>query len=234
MATFAGKLFLNLVGQVEALALVEALRKREKDIGFGAVGVEVVVSVGVVLQQDGRVFLFGHLKVFLVFRLTHDEGLGTVCRIRCSRGVAVDGDEHVGIVTIGDGSTLTQLDELVRLAGIDHLHIGKVFFDIRPKLERDGQIQRLLGGHLAQGACILAAVARINHDGLYLFALLRQGAQRQQKNQEKNTKSGNLSFYHIEFVYLCAKKNYLCSGFQSHKSNRFHVDKTHDIYEIFS
>ena len=207
---------------------VEKERQREDDVGLGTVGVEIVIGIGIVFQQDGGIFLLCDGEVFLVFRLTHHKGLGARGRVGRLRRIAMDRDEYIGVVSIGDVGALAQFDELVGLARIDHLHIGEDLFDIGAKLQRDGQIKRLLGRHLAQGTGVLASVTRINDDGLYLLALLCPDAQRQHKNQEKNTKSGNLSFYHIEFVYLCAKKNYLCSGFQSHKSNRFHLVRTHD------
>ena len=93
----------------------------------------------------------------------------------------MDGDEHVGIVAVGDGGALAQLDEFVGLARVDHLHVGQVLLDVGPELLGHGQIDGFLGGHLAQGARVLAAVTRVDDDGLYLFALLGQGAQRQQK-----------------------------------------------------
>jgi hypothetical protein len=37
---------------------------------------------------------------------------------------------------------------------------------------------------------------------LYLLALLRKTAQRHQKNQGQNTKSENLSLYHIELFII--------------------------------
>ena len=59
------------------------------------------------------------------------------------------GDEHIGIVAVGNGGTLAQLDELILFSRVDHFHIGKVFLDICSKLERDSQIERLFVGHLA-------------------------------------------------------------------------------------
>ena len=86
----------------------------------------------------------------------------------------MDGDEHVGAVAVGDGGTLTQLNELVGAAGIDDLHVGQVLLDVVTELQCHGQVNGLFGGQLAQGSRVLAAVTRVDDDGLYLFALLCQ------------------------------------------------------------
>ena len=61
-------------------------------IGFSAVGVEVVVGIGVVFQQDGGIFLLCHIQVGFVFRFTHDKSLRAVDCSGAFRRIAVDGD----------------------------------------------------------------------------------------------------------------------------------------------
>ena len=112
----------------------------------------------------------------------------------------MDGDEHVGVVAVGDGRALAQIDELVGLARIDHFHVGHVFLNIGTQFLGHGQIDSLLGGDGTQGTRVFAAMTGVNDDGLYFFALLGQSEQRQQKKQRQCTKSENLAFYHIEFV----------------------------------
>ena len=146
---FIGELLLYLVGEVQALALVEALGEREENIGLGAVGVEVVVGIGVVLQQDGGILFLCHIQVGLVFRLTHDEGLGATGRSGTLGRVAMDGNEHISVVAVGDGGSLAQLDELVGVSCIYDLDIRQVLLDIVAQLERHGQVEVFLFAILA-------------------------------------------------------------------------------------
>ena len=88
----------------------------------------------------------------------------------------MDGDEHVGVVAVGDGGAFAQFNELVRRARVNHLHIGHILTDVVAQLERDSQIEFLLSGFLTQGTCVGAAVTRIDDHSLYLFTLLGHAA----------------------------------------------------------
>ena len=146
----------------------------------------------------------------------------------------MDGDEHIGVVAVGDGGTLAQFDELVGLASVNHLHVGQVLLNVGTQLERDGKVEFLLRRFATQGTCVTAAVTRIDDHGLNLFSFLGHDAQRHQKNHGQNTKLENLSLYHIEFLINVREEKLSLQPILSDKYNCFCLDETHNIYEIFS
>ena len=77
-------------------------------------------------------------------------------------------DKHVGLVAVGNVGTLVQGDEDVGLARIDHLHVGAVLLHIAAEGQGHVQVDGLLLGIFAQRTGILAAVAGIDHQRIFL------------------------------------------------------------------
>ena len=180
------ELFLHVGGQLKALVQVFLLEQGEGDIGFRTVQVEVaILLIGILLVEDGGVLHLSHLEVGLVLMLTQDislhaHGRGTLA----ARRVAVDGDEHVGIVAVGDGGTLVQRHEHVTLTGIDHLDIREVLLDIVTRQQGHCQIQVFLFTDRSQSTGILAAMTGVDDHGGNLLPTLCHHSHRKKKYQQ--------------------------------------------------
>ena len=75
----------------------------------------------------------------------------------------MEGDEQVGVVVVGDLRAAVQLDEHVRLAGVDDLHVGAVFRNELADTKGDIQVHILLLQGQAYAAGVVAAMSRVNH-----------------------------------------------------------------------
>ena len=104
---------------------------------------------------------------------THHEGLDSVGGLVIG-GVAMDGDEEVGMLVVGHLGTVVKRDEHVGFAGIEDIHIGTVFRDELSKFEghREGDI--LLFSFAPHSAGVLAAVSGINHNPADTILRLRE------------------------------------------------------------
>ena len=94
---------------------------------------------------------------------THHEGLHPVGGLVVA-GIAVDGDEEVGMFVVGDFGAVVQGDEDIGFAGIDNLYVGAVFRNEFSDLQCDGQRDILFFALAPDGTGVFAAVSGIDHN----------------------------------------------------------------------
>ena len=99
--------------------------------------------------------------------LTQDEGLGAHrgSPVLARGRVAVDGDEHVGVVTVGDVGPVAEGDKHI-------LHVRQILLDVVAREQGHGEVQVLLLADGTQGTRVLSTVSRVNHHGRDFLAPL--------------------------------------------------------------
>ena len=153
--------------QSEAGVEVDVLAQREGDVRVRVVGVKaVVVPFVAFLAEHGGILAHGHAQA--LFRFMHAHHIRpSPPGPRVVEGVAMNGDEEVGLGVVGDAHPVTKSRKAVVLAGVNHLDLGEVFFDVLADSERDVERDVLFRRAVAprpEVARVLAAVSSIqNH-----------------------------------------------------------------------
>ena len=156
---------MKIVNESEKDGIVEVCGgiEGEHDGRLGRVRVEsAVVLLVVLLFQHGGVLGARHGEVGLALVKSHHPGVDAVGGLVLA-GIAVERDEQVGMVVVGDFGAAVEFHKHIRVARIYHLDIRAVVADKLTRLQRDVQGDILLLGISAEAAGILATVACVNH-----------------------------------------------------------------------
>ena len=78
-------------------------------------------------------------------------------------GIAVERDEQVGVVVVGDFRALAEFGVHIRFSRVYHLDIRAVIADQFAGSQRNGESHILLLGIRAEGAGVAAAVTCVDH-----------------------------------------------------------------------
>ena len=130
-----------------------------------------VVFFGVVFVKDGSVFEFCHFEVGGVSMFSHHESLYAV-RLWRRVGVAVYGDEQVGVFLIGDLRSSEERDGYVAATSINDVDVRTVLLDVVAGFLCDNQSDVFFLRFLSYRTRVLATVTSVNDDGLYFSVFL--------------------------------------------------------------
>ena len=162
------KFFFHLFGKEDTLLQERILKHAQKDVPLWRIRVVVVVFLVVIFVKDDRVFPLGHLQVVLRSMQAHDVSFGAMRSAGARHVVAVDGDKQIGIVAVGDGSTLVQGDKDIAVAGEDDPDAREIQAHLFRQFQGDSQGKVLLLRTAAEATRVMPAMARVNDYGFYL------------------------------------------------------------------
>ena len=183
---------LHVLGQFHAVLHVLVLNELKHDIALWRVRVEALVLLLIVcLLQDDGVLTLSHLQILddaslLARALARAQGIGleTTRHTPLRQGVDMHGDKQVGLVLVGDLRTAVEFHELIRLAGIDHLHVGAVA--LHHLSEGEGELQRqvLLQRDGTLRPCVTTAVPGIDHQRKWLVRRVHRHSETKYRYQK--------------------------------------------------
>ena len=156
-------LMLNHFSQFHTVRHIVVLHQFEHDIAFGRFRVKSGIALFVVvLHQDDRVFPFCHIQIIACPMHTQRIRFEAARYLSVGQRIGMDGDEEVGLVSVGDSSPLTQFDEDIRLACVNHFHIRTISFHIFTEGQCHFEVHVLFQSLDAACARIFAAMSCIN------------------------------------------------------------------------
>ena len=201
------------------------LKQGEDYVGFRRIGVKALIfRLVVLLQHNYGVLQLAYLKVGTALVRSHYKGLCSGCSCSLLR-VYVDGDEEVCLVAVGNLRTLGEFYIFVPFSCIYNFNIGIIGVNHLAQLQchGEGYILLLYCAVFAYCAGIFAAVARIQHNGLYLYAVLCALLCRGCGNKgadERHCGNGceQFSYYYLCGWHICCK---ICINLQTYKDANF-------------
>ena len=162
---------LHILGQLYAVFHILVLYKLKHYVAFGRVWVISLIGLLIVLLEEYyRVLAFSHLQVLQhtvlltgTFAGTQSVGLESTCHSTLGQSIDVDRDKQVSFVLISNLGTTEQLNKLICLAGIDHLHVRTIFLNQSAKGQSKLKREVLLLRDSTHSTSIVATMTSIDN-----------------------------------------------------------------------